>query len=110
MSEALIFFGVSAAGNNTVWKSDGTTAGTVPIIDVDLGVNTGMDGGSYPTLLDYANTILAQGYKDLGGPNQESALWIYNKSTSTYTPYKYEPNNPSFSPGDFVEYKGTVYF
>jgi hypothetical protein len=108
MAEQLIFFGVSGAGNTTVFKSNGTAAGTLPIIDTDLGVDGGIGSkllAPGPVLLDNGNTILAQGY--IGQPK----LWIYTKPappamTGTYTSIDFDPA-PAFG---FVEYKGLVYF
>jgi hypothetical protein len=112
MAEQLIFFGVSAAGNTTVFKSNGTAAGTAPIIDTDLGVSGGIGselGAPGSVLLDYGKTILAQGYS--GGT---TVLWIYTKpvppaTTGAYTHFDFEPTEtpPAFG---FVEYKGLVYF
>ena len=108
MTEALIFFGVSPTGNSTICKSDGTLAGTGPIIDTELGVNIGgeldMPG---PVLLDYGNAILARGMN-----NGEDVLWFYNKGAHTYTPFDFEPTNTgtTFNPQGFVLYKGLIYF
>jgi hypothetical protein len=112
MAEQLIFFGVSAAGNTTVFKSNGTAAGTAPIIDTDLGVSGGIGselGAPGSVLLDYGKTILAQGYS--GGT---TVLWIHTKpvppaTTGAYTHFDFEPTEtpPAFG---FVEYKGLVYF
>jgi hypothetical protein len=104
MTEALIFFGQSAAGNNTIFKSTGTPASTAPIVDMQLG---GTLGGELafpgPILLGFGNTILAQGTN-----NGSSVLWIYDGAAGTYTPYA--PGGSDFSPIGFVEYNGAVYF
>ena len=111
MAEQLIFFGVSAAGNTTVFKSNGTAAGTAPMIDTDLGDSGGIGSelvAPGPVLLDYGKTILAQGYSGT------TVLWIYTKpvppaTTGAYTHFDFEPTEtpPAFG---FVEYKGLVYF
>jgi hypothetical protein len=112
MTEALIFFGVSAkTGNYTIFKSDGTAA--APISDTDLGAEGGIGfelEAPGPVLLDYGKTILAQGFSSEG----DTVLRIYTKpvppaTTGAYTLFDFEPTNPAPSFG-FVEYKGLVYF
>jgi hypothetical protein len=104
MTEALIFFGQSAAGHNTIFKSMGAPANTAPIVDRQLG---GTLGGelSFPgrILLGFDKKILAQGTH-----NGSSVLWIYDGVAGTYTPYT--PGGSDFSPIGFVEHNGAVYF
>jgi hypothetical protein len=110
MTEALIFFGESAAGNLTIFKSMGTPASTAPIVDMQLeSILGGELAFPGPILLGYGNKILAQG--TFSG---FSALWIYDGTAGAYAPFR--PTAPSgstnynFSPAGFVEYNGLVYF
>ena len=110
MAEELVFFG-TGANQFTIWKSDGTSSGTKPLINASvLGDDYGSgDYGSGHTvpgpILFYANNkIYAQGL-DSSGAN----LLVWN--TQGYNIFNSSGNLASaLTPQAFAAYDGRVYF
>ncbi|MGL6045617.1 MAG: Ig-like domain-containing protein [Vogesella sp.] len=69
----------SASGTSAVWVTDGTTAGTVMLKDLDVGVNAGWQYGvGYYPNSPYMFTPLGNGYALFAGatPAKGRELWI----------------------------------
>jgi hypothetical protein len=112
MSETLIFFGVDAANQNTLWKSNGSASGTKPIINADIGVNTGGSLNIPDRVLLYHNNHI---YIQAQLPNGPNLLLVWSAANPNPSPFNYVGNaSDNLLPQGFTIYESTssnlVYF
>lgn len=86
-----------------LWVSDGTTAGTTLVKDINPGT-----AGSFPIYLKVFNErLIFQAYT----PSQGAELWISDGTTAgTHILKDINPGTESSGPGTFTAFKGKLYF
>ncbi len=100
----LYFDGYDYTHGVELWKSDGTTAGTVLVKDINLG-----DLNSSPTNLTNINGTLFFGAKD--GNNQGFyELWKSDGTAAGTVQLALGDNNPYNNPRSFTNVNGTLFF
>lgn len=107
----LFFEGNNGTTGFELWKTNGTTAGTVLIADIeDLN-----PAGSYPSSFAVSNAQLFFGVRDSGGNgipfdgDDGVQLWKTNGTTAGTTLVKNFPLADSASSGDLVDVSGTIF-
>jgi ELWxxDGT repeat protein len=101
----IVFFGVNDMVHGLeLWKSDGTSAGTVLVEDIAIGMD-----GSYPDYLTNVNGTLFFVANNIG---QGSELWKSDGTSAGTVMVKDIHPNPQFpgGPANLVNIDGTVYF
>ncbi|GBD36964.1 hypothetical protein HRbin36_02094 [bacterium HR36] len=103
VSGTLYFAANDGVAGNELWKSDGTSSGTVLVADVIPGLN-----GSYPSALTNVNGIL---YFVAQSPAQGRELWRSNgTSAGTQLVRDIRPGSDSSYPQQLVNANGLLYF
>lgn len=97
-----VYFTAGSDGNETLWKSDGTTAGTVnitPAVTIGTGVNATtasvVNGLQVGDLLGGSSVL----YFESNADGTNNALWMYNGTTAA--PVQFIPSG-STTPTDIV--------
>src|SRR5262249_18064049 len=86
-----------------LWKSDGTTAGTVMVKDINPG-----SGGSYPSDLTNVNGTL---YFSANDGTHGTELWQSNGTAAgTSIVADINPGDAGSSPGNLTNVNGTLFF
>jgi hypothetical protein len=101
MAEALLFFGVTEANEHTIWQSSGTTAGTKPLINANIGVSGGDELGiPGPILFCADNKIYAQAQNSDG-----NNLLVWDIPTASYDIFNCPTNQSDvLNPQGFAAY------
>jgi ELWxxDGT repeat protein len=99
----IYFLADDGVHGNELWVSDGTTAGTKLVKDINPGIES-----SFPIYLKVFNgSLIFQAYN----PDQGVELWISDGSTAgTHILKDINPGVGNSSPSTFAAFKGKLYF
>jgi ELWxxDGT repeat protein len=104
----LFFSAVDGTNGRELWESNGTTAGTVMVKDINLTAYSGGTKGSYPVDLTSIDGILVFDANDGIHGNE---LWESNGSpTGTFIVADVNPGVSGSSPGGLTNVNGTLFF
>jgi hypothetical protein len=109
MTEELVFFG-TASNEYTIWKSNGTSSGTAPLINASVLGNDYGQALSVPgQILLYANDKIYAGGQDSNLLVWDGQGYRFDLSATTVTPQG-QGSVAYNSPQGLVAYGGRVYF
>ncbi|TBN06716.1 T9SS type A sorting domain-containing protein [Hyunsoonleella flava] len=102
------FAGGTASNNFELWRTDGTTAGTTLVKEI----NSSSASSSFPLYLNVLNgSLIFSASNGLSGSNNGTELWISDgTSTGTVLLKDIYPGTDSSGPSDFCLHDNKLYF